>query len=352
MAAAGVLNGAATAEDQPRSTTTDSVVAQAHPRREQSKEQSRSTGPRSQAGKDKVRLNGLKHGMTARSTVLPGEDPVLFEAARRQLHDDLAPRDPLEAILVDRIAVATWQANRDDQVARARRESESEHHALEQAAAQNRQAIALSQLLLEDLSLPMPFRTACAPAALEHPAQLVALLESTIPGCDWLLGRLRQLDGYLATPTAWFEIHGFELARLMGFNICDCATDYRAALCSWPARSSPAKPWTLAGRIWLAAIDARVEVLDQAAIARARPSPAPSQKSRPDQKSVKTYWGQGQQPDGNRRCAGAGRSGASSRSSSTFSPLLPETSTACTSTAWCPTMPRKRGDGSRSSSQR
>ena len=64
----------------------------------------RSTGPRSPAGKQRVRFNGLKHGMTARSTVLPGEDPALIEAARRQLHHDLAPRDPLEAILVDRIA--------------------------------------------------------------------------------------------------------------------------------------------------------------------------------------------------------------------------------------------------------
>ena len=160
MAAAGVLNGAATAENQPRSTTTSSVSPRLTRAESNRRNSQRSTGPRTQAGKEKVRFNGLKHGMTARSTVLPGEDPARFEAARRQLHDDLAPRDALEAILVDRIALATWQANRDDQVARARREAELEHHALDQAATQNRQVIALGQLLLEDLSQPMHSRPA------------------------------------------------------------------------------------------------------------------------------------------------------------------------------------------------
>ena len=165
MAAAGVLNGAATAENQPSSTTTSSGSPRLTRAESNRRNSQRSTGPRTQAGKEKVRFNGLKHGMTARSTVLPGEDPARFEAARRQLHDDLAPRDPLEAILVDRIALATWQANRDDQVARARRESELEHHALDQAATQNRQVIALGQLLLEDLSQPMHSRPAARAAA-------------------------------------------------------------------------------------------------------------------------------------------------------------------------------------------
>ena len=283
MAAAGVLNGALTAENQPRSTTTSSVPPRLTRAESNRRNSQRSTGPRTQAGKEKVRFNGLKHGMTARSTVLPGEDPARFEAACRQLHDDLAPRDPLEAILVDRIAVATWQANRDDQVARARREAELEHQALEQAGAQNRQVIALGQLLLEDLSQPMPSRPAARAGGAEHPAQLVALLESTIPGCDWLLGRLRQLDGYLATPTAWVKIHGFELARLMGFYVSDFATDYRAALVLLASEVVTGETLDLGWAPWLAAIDARVEALDQAATASGETVPDPEHDEEDDE---------------------------------------------------------------------
>src|SRR5271170_3593125 len=103
MAAAGVLNGAATAENRPQSTTTSTVSPRLTRAESNRRNSQKSTGPRTQAGKDKVRYNGLKHGMTARSTVLPGEDLTKFESACRQLHDDLAPRDPLEAILIDRI---------------------------------------------------------------------------------------------------------------------------------------------------------------------------------------------------------------------------------------------------------
>jgi hypothetical protein len=38
----------------------------------------RSTGPRTPEGKSRSRLNALKHGLTARTLVLPGEDPEAF----------------------------------------------------------------------------------------------------------------------------------------------------------------------------------------------------------------------------------------------------------------------------------
>jgi hypothetical protein len=38
----------------------------------------RSTGPKTATGKELARFNALKHGHTARSPVLPGEDPEAF----------------------------------------------------------------------------------------------------------------------------------------------------------------------------------------------------------------------------------------------------------------------------------
>ena len=103
----------------------------------------------------------------------------------------------------------------------------------------------------------------------------MALLESTIPGCDWLLGRLRELDGYLATPTAWVENHGFELARLMGFYVSDFTTDYRAALVLLASEVVTGETKDLAWAQWSAATDAEIEAREQAAIARGETPPGP-----------------------------------------------------------------------------
>src|SRR5438132_1388356 len=61
----------------------------------------KSTGPRSAAGKARSRFNALKHGMTARSTLLPDEDASELAARQQKLLDDLQPRSHFEAILVE-----------------------------------------------------------------------------------------------------------------------------------------------------------------------------------------------------------------------------------------------------------
>ncbi len=43
----------------------------------------KSKGPRTEAGKERVRYNALKHGITAKSLLLPGEDRSEFEARLR-----------------------------------------------------------------------------------------------------------------------------------------------------------------------------------------------------------------------------------------------------------------------------
>ena len=40
----------------------------------------RSTGPRTEEGKAASSLNSLKHGLTAKTVVLPGEDPAEYHS--------------------------------------------------------------------------------------------------------------------------------------------------------------------------------------------------------------------------------------------------------------------------------
>jgi len=74
----------------------------------------RSTGPRSAEGKDRCRFNALKHGLTARSTLLPGEDADEIEARQKELPDDLRPRNRARLLLrlEGTIAGCDWRLDR------------------------------------------------------------------------------------------------------------------------------------------------------------------------------------------------------------------------------------------------
>ena len=52
----------------------------------------KSTGPRTEAGKSKSKLKGLKHGLRAATLVLPGEDPEALEHRRDAWTEELDPR--------------------------------------------------------------------------------------------------------------------------------------------------------------------------------------------------------------------------------------------------------------------
>ena len=72
----------------------------------------KSTGPRTEEGKTRVAKNALKHGLLARDTVLPGEDPADFDSQLSALEADIQPANSLEFELVRQIADAQWRMRR------------------------------------------------------------------------------------------------------------------------------------------------------------------------------------------------------------------------------------------------
>ena len=61
----------------------------------------KSTGPRSVEGKAASRFNALKHGLDARSIVLPGEDPAEYETLAREYDSSMCPETATERFHVD-----------------------------------------------------------------------------------------------------------------------------------------------------------------------------------------------------------------------------------------------------------
>jgi len=78
----------------------------------------KSTGPRTVAGKQRSRLNALKHGLNAQSfrKAMPGlgEDPREYERMHRDLIDSLQPANRLEAKLVEDLARLWWKKARGE----------------------------------------------------------------------------------------------------------------------------------------------------------------------------------------------------------------------------------------------
>ncbi len=71
-----------------------------------------STGPKTPEGKAESNRNAVTHGLTARSGLLPGEDPEEFDSLREAVISQLDPENALEHELAERIVSVLWRLRR------------------------------------------------------------------------------------------------------------------------------------------------------------------------------------------------------------------------------------------------
>src|SRR5271166_5240461 len=86
-----------------------------------------STGPRTPEGKQRTRLNALRHGLTGQTVVLPTEDLQAYKTFCDDFVVHYVPVGPVERQLVQTIADTSWRLNRI---------SAMEHSSLSLAAAE------------------------------------------------------------------------------------------------------------------------------------------------------------------------------------------------------------------------
>ena len=72
----------------------------------------RSTGPKTERGKARSRMNAWKHGLTAEDVVLFHEDPNDFNELRAELWEQHQPRPGMESMTVERLAALEWRLRR------------------------------------------------------------------------------------------------------------------------------------------------------------------------------------------------------------------------------------------------
>src|SRR6202022_3800981 len=61
----------------------------------------KSTGPRTSAGKNKSRYNGITHGLTSEAVCIPGESRLEYEHNRQEYMDYFQPQNRIEFDLAD-----------------------------------------------------------------------------------------------------------------------------------------------------------------------------------------------------------------------------------------------------------
>src|ERR1700688_1169853 len=72
----------------------------------------KSTGPRTEAGKQRSSLNALRHGSTGQTVVLPTEDHSAYQRHSHAFLDEYRPKGATETQLVQSLLDTSWQLNR------------------------------------------------------------------------------------------------------------------------------------------------------------------------------------------------------------------------------------------------
>ena len=72
----------------------------------------KSTGPKTRAGKAQSRLNSCKHGLTAKLLITAGENGADFDQLRAELLEEFHAKSALRIELVDRLAGILWRLRR------------------------------------------------------------------------------------------------------------------------------------------------------------------------------------------------------------------------------------------------
>ena len=204
----------------------------------------KSKGPTTDAGMSRSRYNAIKHGMTAKTVLLPGDDPEEFAGRLRYLQDDLQARNSLEAVVIERLAGDLWKSDRSDQSFCNRIKFRLRHGPVDQSLKDADEAVELGQHLLWMPEFPLPvgvlegeakgalakFPFADVPGDPHHPARLLLKLQATVAGCDWLLARWGELRFRLEQGGPWAMDDVWKMVRLLGKTAIEMKDDFQIAL--------------------------------------------------------------------------------------------------------------------------
>ncbi len=187
------------------------------------------------------RFNAVKHGLYAKTAVLPGEDAQAFQALTEVYREGLQPRNGLQEDLALKAALASWQHDRAVAAEQSRVESELEAQE-KVAAAEQLEALKLGSRLLFDRRGATEMygsREYCSKQPKtsysgdshdpDQPERLVLQLEQTVAGCRWLLREWSEIRSILERGLGLQSREKLVISRLLGMQPISVAHKSRLA---------------------------------------------------------------------------------------------------------------------------
>ena len=200
--------------------------------------QSRATGPKSEAGKLRSALNATRHGLAGNNLLLPGEDPVEYEARMDELFSTLAPKDEGEAQLVALVADDIHKLNRLGRIEKGITLGRIEQllaltGTAEKAGIISNAITTMGNALVTWSAEPVPtsrtpdfdrrYRTMCEAVALVD-ATINSIPMHLVDACDAALDEVRGKRGEVEIPGATY-MQVFETCRMVMATILDMGRD-------------------------------------------------------------------------------------------------------------------------------
>src|SRR5271166_6267100 len=173
----------------------------------------KSSGPKTDEGKDRVRRNAITHGLTARTIMpdLPQEKPE--RARAREWADDLQPQTALERDLLDQAAGLMDAIQRGEL-----------HERQMLGGWQRAQIRELGRRLLYIIA-PEEVKVLRTSPWADDPGLFVSQLEESAEGCRWLLERWEEYRNLLDHKTKWEEPEFTRFIRLQGKTVVESIYD-------------------------------------------------------------------------------------------------------------------------------
>src|SRR5882724_1270737 len=162
----------------------------------------RSTGPKTEEGKQKSRANALKHGLCA--SVVVAEDAKLIQQRASAWFDALKPQCEFHSWLVDQVAILSIRIDRCERMERRARDVKAMRAELCWEDDRRLDAVKLGGML--------PRR----------PGEVVEELRRTPQGCEWLMTRWAMLAHVADVRKEWTA----DQAR-MAFDLLGTPAEFR-----------------------------------------------------------------------------------------------------------------------------
>jgi hypothetical protein len=205
----------------------------------------RSTGPRSDLGKSRSRLNSLDHGFRANLLVLPTEQFGEYEKSLRGWRAKFQPTNAAEEFLVQGLAGIGCQIQRIRLAHTCRLATRQINGDIEADNNERAQVAALGERLFQESGSPRPagpqppardpgraakiYAGAASCLDPDGPSHLIIDLDSTLTGCAWQLEQWGKLRALLETDRPWVSSDKLKAVRLLGRQPTDARDEIDVA---------------------------------------------------------------------------------------------------------------------------